>query len=118
MIHEKNTLDPKTHSVTVELWDDFGHAQTVVHPTHTAVEDPAKPFPLGKVRIVPYDAGQKLENIRHMMRERELAFLAHCLESGHAQHPAVLAHPDHPENLGKAAAAASVDEKDCGCGPK
>lgn len=114
MIHETSTPHPESHCIIVEMWDDFGHRHKVVCPTHTAAEDPEKPFPAGPVTLVPVDHSTQLENIRKMMRDRELAFLEHCLNSEHAGHPAVLNHPDHPKNKASVQPIAAP-AKDCGC---
>ena len=113
MIHEKSTAHPESHCIIVEMWDDFGHKHEVACPTHAAVEDSEKPFPAGPVKLVPVDHEPQMENIRKMMRDRELAFLEHCLSHPeHAQHPAVLAHPEHPDNKAKATVQ-PAPEKDC-----
>lgn len=114
-ITQTKTLMPELHSELVVFRDHFGHEHKVVVPTHIAKEDTNRPFPVGPVEIKAFDA--QLGNIEKMMRDRELAFLNHCMENGHAQHPLVLSHPDHPANTGKAVTPA-VEEKDCGCGPK
>lgn len=94
-ITQTETLIPGAHSRLVVFSDHFGHEHKVVVPIHVAVEDPLKPFPVGPVEIQSFDA--QLENIAQMMRDRELGFLRYCLDSGHAQHPLVLSHPDHPD---------------------
>lgn len=117
-ITQTKTLIPEQHAELVVFRDGFGHEHKVIVPTHVAVEDKDRPFPIGPVEIQAFDA--QLENIEKMMRDRELAFLQHCLENGHAQHPLVLKHPDHPDNKNKVVAAApkEAEDKDCGCGPK
>ena len=117
-ITKTETLIPKAHSKLIVFRDHFGHEHKVVVPTHIATEDPLKPFPVGPAHIEEFDA--QLGNIEKMMRDRELAFLQHCLDHGHGQHPLVLSHPDHPSRkpstdmnaLDKA--MKSKDCKDCG----
>jgi hypothetical protein len=95
-ITRTETLLPQVHSKRIVFTDHFGHEHCVTVPTHIATEDPLRPFPVGPVQIKEFDG--QLENIAKMMRDRELAFLEHCLDNGHAQHPLVLSHPDHPAN--------------------
>jgi hypothetical protein len=114
-ISKTETLIPEAHSKLLVFRDHFGHEHKVVVPTHIATEDPLRPFPVGPAEIRAFDA--QVENIEKMMRDRELAFLKHCLENGHEQHPAVLAHPDHPANKSKTVTP-KTEDKDCGCSPK
>lgn len=95
-VTKTETLIPELHSKLVVFRDHFGHEHQVIVPSHVAVEDPARPFPVGPVEIKAFDA--QLENVEKMMRDRELAFLEHCLCTGHGQHALVLSHPDHPDN--------------------
>jgi hypothetical protein len=118
-ITQKETLVPELHSRLVVFSDHFGHEHKVVVPTHIAVEDPLKLFPAGPVNIQEFDA--QLENIEKMMRDRELAFLGHCLQHPeHASHPLVLSHPDHPANKKAEPGFSALDKamqkdcKDCG----
>jgi hypothetical protein len=97
-ISKTETLIPESHSMLVVFSDHFGHEHKAMVPTHVVVEDPLKPFPVGPVNIQAFDA--QLCNIEKMMRDRELAFLDHCLQHPeHASHPLVLSHPDHPKNV-------------------
>lgn len=117
-VSKKETLLPAAHSKLVVFTDHFGHEHKVTVPTHVAKEDPLRPFPVGPVEIQEFDA--QLENIEKMMRDRELAFLQHCMDHGHAQHPLVLSHPDHPvnkkiePNFDAFEKAVKKDCKDCG----
>lgn len=114
MITEIETLIPEAHARKIVFRDHFGHEHTIVVPTHTAVEDPMKPFPLGPVQIKEFDA--QIGNIRQMMYDREKAFLEHCLaHPQHSQHPLVLSHPEHPTNKQKPQQAQPAQTKDCGC---
>lgn len=97
MITEKQILDAKGHRAIVVLSDDFGHTHTYIHPTHVAVEDKEKPFPLGPVTLVPYDPEPELINIRKMMADREHAFLQWAIQHPEHKHdPVVLLHPENP----------------------
>lgn len=119
-VTKTETLIPEAHSKLVVFRDHFGHEHKVVVPSHVAAEDPARPFPVGPVEIKAFDA--QLGNIEQMMRDRELAFLEHCLaDPQHYYHPLVWAHPDHPRNkgitepdFGAFEKAVQKDCKDCG----
>jgi len=118
-ITQKETLIPELHSRLVVFSDHFGHEHKAIVPTHIAVEDPMKPFPAWPVNIQEFDS--QLCNIEKMMRDRELAFLQHCLQHPeHASHPLVLSHPDHPANkksepdFNAFEKAMQKDCKDCG----
>lgn len=115
-VKQTETLIPEAHSKLVVFRDHFGHEHKVVVPTHIATEDPLRPLPVGPVEIRSFDA--QLENIAKMMRDREQAFLKHCLDHPeHYFHPSVWSHPDHPRNNGIAEpnfdAFEKAVQKDC-----
>lgn len=100
MIREKHIIIPEAHQVGIEFSDDFGHKHTLAWHTHELVEDPARPWPLGPATVRERPVPQtEIENIRSAMDVRERAHLKYLMEHPlHRNHPAVLGHPDNPNN--------------------